>query len=130
MNLTMLAGFGLGILCGLSYLLEYNLTAILLFTGIFLLQNLRSPMSVTYVCDTVPYEILATSLSVRSLVTACYTAIMAFAVGVLADHFGLGEALVIVALGLTSLTPLYWLKTGKGRPCEPLGISESGSGTG
>jgi hypothetical protein len=69
-------------------------------------------MSVTYVCDTVPYEILATSLSVRSLVTALYTAIMAFAVGVLADHLGLGQALMILALGLTVLTPLYLVKAG------------------
>lgn len=113
LNLTMLSGFGLGILCGLTYLLGYNLAATILFTGIFILQNLRSPISVTYVCDTVPYEILATSLSVRSLVTAAYTAIMALAVGVLADHLGLGQALMILALGLTLLAPLYLAKTVK-----------------
>jgi len=113
LNLTMLTGFGLGILCGLTYLFGYNLAAVVLFTGIFILQNLRSPMSVTYVCDTVPYEILATSLSVRSLVTAFYTAIMAFAIGFLADHLGLGHALMILALGLTVLSPLYLVKTAK-----------------
>jgi hypothetical protein len=113
LNLTMLMGFGLGLLCGLTYLLGYNLAAIVLFTGIFVLQNLRSPISVTYVCDTVPYEILATSLSVRSLVTALYTAIMAFAVGVLADHLGLGQALMVLALALTVLTPLYLIKAGQ-----------------
>jgi len=113
LNLTMLAGFCLGILCGLTYLFGYNLAAIILFTGIFILQNLRSPMSVTYVCDTVPYEILATSLSVRSLVTACYTAVMALAVSVLADYLGLGQALMVLALGLTVSTPLYLLKTAK-----------------
>lgn len=113
LNLTMLMGFGLGLLCGLAYLLGYNLAAVVLFTGIFVLQNLRSPMSVTYVCDTVPYEILATSLSVRSLVTAFYTAIMAFAVGVLADHLGLGQALMILALALILLVPLYLAKTVK-----------------
>lgn len=112
LNVTMLVGFGLGILCGLAYLLGNNLAAVLLFTGIFVLQNLRSPLSVTYVCDTVPYEILATSLSVRSLVTALYTAIMALAVGVLADRLGLGPALMILALGLTVLTPLYLVKAG------------------
>jgi hypothetical protein len=112
LNLTMLAGFGLGLLCGLTYLLGYNLAAIILFTGIFVLQNLRSPLSVTYVCDTVPYEILATSLSVRSLVTALYTAVMAFAVGVLVDHLGLGPALMILALALTVLTPLYLVRAG------------------
>ena len=112
LNRTMLAGFGLGLLCGLAYLLGYNLAAIVLFTGIFVIQNLRSPLSVTYVCDTVPYDILATSLSVRSLVTALYTAIMAFAVGVLADRLGLGPALMILALLLTVLTPLYLVKAG------------------
>jgi MFS family permease len=113
LNLTMIAGFGLGLLCGLAYLLSYDLAAVVLFTGIFVLQNLRSPLSVTYVCDTVPYEILATSLSVRSLVTALYTAIMAFAVGVLADHLGLATALMILALGLALLAPLYLVKGGQ-----------------
>ena len=113
LNLTMLMGFGLGLLCGLAYLLGFDLAAVVLFTGIFVLQNLRSPMSVTYVCDTVPYEILATSLSVRSLVTALYTAIMAFAIGVLADHLGLGQALMILTLGLIVLTPLYLVKAEK-----------------
>lgn len=51
-------------------------------------HNLRLPMSVSCVSDNVPYEILATSLSVRSLVTALYTAIMAFAIGVLVDYRG------------------------------------------
>jgi len=113
LNLTMLTGFGLGIMCGLAHLIGYNLTAIILFMGIFIIQNLRSPMSVTYVSDTVPCEILATSLSVRSLVTAFYTAVMAFVIGVLADHLGLGQALFILSLSLTLLTPLYLVKTAK-----------------
>ena len=111
LNLTMLTGFGIGIICGLTYLVGYNFAAVVLFTGIFLIQNLRSPMSVTYVSDTVPCEILATSLSVRSLVTAFYTAIMAFVIGVLADHLGLGQALMILALCLTVLSPLYLVRS-------------------
>ena len=67
-------------------------------------------MSVTYVCDTVPCDILATSLSVRSLVTAFYTAVLTFVIGLLADHLGLGQALMIIALGLTVLSPLYLVK--------------------
>jgi hypothetical protein len=110
LNLTMLLGFGLGILCGLAYLVGYNLAASILFAGIFAIQNLRSPMSVTYVSDTVPQEILATSLSVRSLVTALYTAVMAFLVGVLADHLGLGTALILLSVLLTALAPLYVLR--------------------
>jgi MFS family permease len=119
LNLTMVAGFGLGLFCGLAYLLGFDLAAVVLFTGIFVIQNLRSPLSVTYVCDSVPYDILATSLSVRSLVTALYTAVMAFVVGVLADHLGLGPALMILALALTTLSPLYLVKPGN-RPsaCE------------
>lgn len=111
LNLTMAAGFGLGVLCGLAYLLDYNAIAVLCFMGIFIIQNLRSPMSVTYVSDTVPYEILATSLSVRSMVTALYTAVLAFAVGVLADAFGLGPALMAVSLALAAMIPLYLLKS-------------------
>lgn len=113
LNLTMLTGFGLGIFCGLTYFIGWNITAIVLFMGIFIIQNLRSPMSVTYVSDTVPCEILATSLSVRSLVTAFYTAIMAFTVGFLADHLGLGPALIILSLGLTILIPLYLVRIEK-----------------
>ncbi len=107
LNLTMLVGFALGILCGLAYYLRYNSAAVVLFTLIFAIQNLRSPMSVTYVSDTVPCEVLATSLSVRSLITAFYTAIMAFVIGLLADHLGLGQALMILSLVLTVFSPLY-----------------------
>lgn len=110
LNITMLAGFGIGIFCGLSYFFNYNLASVVLFAGIYIIQNLRSPMSVTYVSDTVPYEILATSLSVRSLVTALYTAIMAFIIGVLADHLGLGPALMILSMGLILTIPLYIIK--------------------
>jgi len=114
LNITMLTGFGFGILCGLAYYLGWNLAAIVLFTGIFVIQNLRSPISVTYVSDSVQCEVLATSLSVRSLVTALYTAVMAFAVGVLADTLGLGPALVVLAAGLTLLAPLYVVKAANG----------------
>lgn len=70
-------------------------------------------MSVTYVSDTVPCKILATSLSVRSLVTAFYTAVLVFVIGLLTDHLGLGQALMIIALGLTVLSPLYLVKLDK-----------------
>jgi MFS family permease len=122
LNLTMLFGFGLGALCGLSYIVGYSLAAVILFTGIFIIQNLRSPMSVTYVSDTVPCEILATSLSVRSLVTALYTAVFAFVIGMLADQVGLGPALMILALGLIGFSPLYVLKMDK----SPLACELSG----
>jgi len=112
LNLTMLAGFVVGGACGLSYLYGFNLAAIILFTGIYIIQNLRSPISVTYVSDTVPCEILATSLSVRSLVTALYTAVMAFIMGVLADLFGLGQALMILSFGLIVLSPFYLARAG------------------
>jgi MFS family permease len=119
LNLTMLTGFGIGIICGLAYYFGYNSAAVVLFTVIFIIQNLRSPMSVTYVSDTVPCEILATSLSVRSLVTAFYTAILAFVTGFLADHFGLGQALTILALSLMVLSPLYLVRMEKPAPaCE------------
>ncbi|MCK9264086.1 MAG: hypothetical protein M0R18_09715 [Deltaproteobacteria bacterium] len=106
-NLTMLAGFGLGILCSLAYYFRYSSAAVVLFTVISVIQNLRSPMSVTYVSDTVPCEVLATSLSVRSLITAFYTAIMALVIGLLADHLGLGQALMVLSFGLTVFSPLY-----------------------
>jgi MFS family permease len=114
LNITMLTGFGFGILCGLAYYAGWDLAAVVLFTGIFIIQNLRSPISVTYVSDSVQCKVLATSLSVRSLVTALYTAVMAFAVGVLADTLGLGPALVVLAAGLTLLAPLYVVKAANG----------------
>lgn len=113
LNLTMLAGFGVGILCGLAYYLGFSFAAVILFTVIFVIQNLRSPMSVTYVSNTVPCEILATSLSMRSLITALYTAVLAFVTGILADHLGLGPALVILSLGLTVFSPLYMVSMEK-----------------
>ena len=60
-----------------------------------------------------PCEILATSLSMRSLITALYTAVLAFVTGILADHLGLGQALVILSLGLTVFSPLYMVSMEK-----------------
>lgn len=112
LNLSMLGGFGLGGFCGLAHFYGFNLAAIIGFMGIFVIQNLRSPLSVSYVSETVPSQILATSLSVRAFVTALYTAGMALVLGILADWLGLGAALTVLSLGLITLTPLYRLKTG------------------
>jgi hypothetical protein len=48
--------------------------------------------------------------------------VFAFIVGMLADHVGLGPALMILALGLIGLSPLYVLKMDK----NPLACGLSG----
>lgn len=110
LNITLAIGFGMGILIGLFYNLQITFLSIVLFVGIYIVQNLRKPMGIAYICDMTKQDILATTLSAESQVTTLFTAIMALFIGLCADHFGIGTALIILSVTLLSFFPLYRAK--------------------
>ena len=71
---------------------------------------MRRPMGISYVSDTMPGDILASALSTESQVTTLITAVIAIVLGFLADHFGIGGALVIISVVMIATTPLYLVK--------------------
>jgi len=107
LNITVVTGLVMGILIGLFYHLSITLVSILLYIGIYIVQNLRKPMGIAYISDLMHQDILATALSAESQVTTLFTAVLAVGLGLCADHFGIGNALIIGAAFLLALFPLY-----------------------
>jgi len=107
LNITLLAGFGMGMLCGVFFGLEFIPLSIALFIAIYVIQNVRKPIGVSYISETMRSDIMATTLSAESQFTTLITAVAAIALGFLTDHFGIGNALVIISGVMLLTTPLY-----------------------
>ena len=113
LNITLAIGLGMGVLIGLFYNLQISILSILLYVGLYIIQNLRKPMGIAYISDLIKQDILATALSAESQVTTLFTAVMAVFIGFCADHFGIGNAMVIISLTLLMTSPLYQAKEKK-----------------
>ncbi len=99
-NLTFLAGAGLLLLAGLAIWQEITWLAIVIFLLFYLLQNVRRPLNVSFISDRISNRVMASGLSVESQFTTLLTAIFAPILGGLADQFGIGVALMILAAGV------------------------------
>ncbi len=110
MNLTLIAALAVGALTGLAFAAGWTAAAMLLFIVLYLLHNLRRPLGEAYITETLQDDILASALSAESQVTTLLTALLAPALGFLADRWGVGPALTAVSLLLLVLLPLYRTK--------------------
>ncbi|AEX85081.1 Major Facilitator Superfamily transporter [Marinitoga piezophila KA3] len=102
--LTMSLGFVFGILSGITYEFKLFTISIIFYLGIYLIENLRKPISVAYISNNIDNNILASVLSVESQFKTLLTAILTPVIGYLADLIGIGYALSIVSIGLIVLT--------------------------
>ena len=107
LNITLLIGFSFGLVSGIFY--EYHLLifAIIAYIIIYLVENLRKPMGISYITENIDNRILATVLSAESQAHALVAAILAPIIGLLADSFGLGPALAVISLVMILLAPIY-----------------------
>jgi MFS family permease len=103
-NLTLISGFGSGILVGIFFYKQMWLLALVAFIGIYIIENLRKPILTGFVADNVPNEILTSVMSVQSQLKTVITAVLAFVFGVIVDNFGIGEAFVVVSVFLLAST--------------------------
>jgi len=113
LNMTMLISIFFGIFSGLFYEQGYTQISIVFFVLIFLIQNLRMPIGISYVSEIIDNDILATVLSAESQTHSIIAALLAPLIGYLADTFGLGYALAAVSTLLLVLLPFVWLKKTK-----------------
>ena len=102
-NITWIVGSGLIVGAGLMAELGLFAGAAGLFLLLFSLQNLRRPMCVAYISETVPARVMASGLSVESLVKMLVMTLLAPICGLAADNLGIGPTVAIVGALMTLL---------------------------
>ena len=105
-NITLILGLLAGIVSGVLINADFSGFAIVVFILIFVVQNIRKPIGSSLVADKVNNDILATGLSVQSLLDSLLTAIFAIVMGFLVEWCGLGNALLILGLSLLIISQL------------------------
>jgi MFS family permease len=104
---TLLIGFGLGVISGLFYIEKLWVFSLLVFVGVYLIENIRKPILTGYLADTIPNEILTSVLSAQSQWRTIITAVLALLMGAVADYFGIGIAFISISGTLLVTTMLF-----------------------
>jgi len=110
LNLTLALGFTAGIVTGIFYEMNIVVLSIIFFIAIYLIENLRKPIGISYVAENIKPDIMATVLSAESQAHTIVAAVIAPLIGWFADSIGLGYSILIVSSGLILISPLYLLK--------------------
>lgn len=110
LNFTMYIGFIVAFLSGIFFHYEFYFISILFYIVIYLIENIRNPIGVAYVSELYEDDILATALSMNSQAKSLFAAIIAPTLGLLADKFGIGFGLSVLALLLLISSPLFRAK--------------------
>lgn len=112
LNVTYLTAAVIGLGIGGSIWLGSYIPAVVLFIAYYVLQNFRRPVMTGYLSGKIPPAAMATGLSSESQGKTLFTAVIAPAAGFFADKFGLGSALIILALLLIVVYPFFKFKPG------------------
>ncbi len=107
LNITLLGGFIFGLVSGILFEYQLIIIAVIAYIAIFLFENLRKPIGISYITENIDNRILATVLSAESQAHALIAAIVAPIIGFLADRFGVGYALAIISVLMILLSPIY-----------------------
>ena len=109
LNLTLIIGLSTGILIGIFYKINLVIISVLLFCFIYILENLRRPMAISYVTEQLNQNILASVLSAESQANTVFAAIIAVLFGFFADKFGIEISFICISFVLLILSPLYFI---------------------
>jgi len=107
LNVTMLVGLLLGGISGWFFFGNIYLPAVIFYSGVYLIENLRKPIGIALVADRLDRDVLATALSAESQAETLFAALFAPLIGFVADRWGVGQALMVVSGLLIVLMPLY-----------------------
>ena len=86
------------IVAGAFHGLSLYVVTIGAYLVLFILQNIRRPLCITYISDKVPHRVMASGLSVESLIKTLAMTILAPACGYIADIAGVG--ITVAAAGV------------------------------
>ncbi len=106
LNTAYLAGVFIVLGIGVSLFIHMYVPAVILFILYYMLINFRRPVMTGFVSSKIPHEVMATGLSTESQGKTLVTAVVAPLTGFLTDRFGLGIALVFLAVILAAVYPL------------------------
>ena len=105
-NMTFLAGCLLIAATGGLLFLASPLPSIIVFVLVYVLMNVRRPITLGYVSEQIDSHVMASGLSSESQLKTLLVAFLAPLMGLVADAWGVGTALLSVGLLLLASYPL------------------------
>lgn len=100
LNMSFLTGIIFLFVAGLANWQNLAVISVLVFIGFYYLQNVRKPMSVSFISDQISHRVMASGLSIEAQFTTILAAVFAPILGALADRLGVGLALAVLGLGV------------------------------
>ncbi len=94
LNITWIAGALLLTAAGFFQLRSLYLLTVFAYVVLYMLQNLRRPLCVSYISDRVNSRLMSVGLSVESLTKTILMALLAPVCGYIADRYGIGVTIL------------------------------------
>ncbi|MBT3169366.1 MAG: MFS transporter [Candidatus Cloacimonetes bacterium] len=98
---------------GIFFILELQFFSIIFFILFFGMQNLRRPLSIAKISENIPHNVMASGLSAESQLKTITVAVLSPFIGFWADQFGIGIAIIILAIVGLMLFPIAKLNDKK-----------------
>jgi hypothetical protein len=106
LNTMLFLGILFGIVSGIAYWLGVPIVAIILYVGIYVIENLRKPMGIAYVTERMDKGSLASALSVESQAETLFAVVIALLLGFFSNLWGLGLGILVVS-GISFIAALF-----------------------
>jgi hypothetical protein len=110
LNVYLFGGALLGIGSTILYYFNLPLVSILLFFGIYIIENVRKPIGIDYLTSLMKADVLASSLSVESQSETLFAVFFSLLIGGLSHLFSIKVALIAVSVVMFCLSFLFTLK--------------------
>jgi len=108
-NVSFLVGILFVILAGIFFILDLKIISVIFFILLFVSQNLRRPLNIGYISETIPSKVMASGLSAESQLKTLIIAILAPLMGFLSDNFGIGFGLIFLSVLTLFVYPIIRL---------------------
>ncbi len=113
LNVYLFAGGILGTASTIYYYFDVPLLSILLFFGIYIIENLKKPIGIDYLTSLMSSDVLASSLSVESQSETIFAVLFSLLIGVLSSLFSITFALIGTSLVMLLLSFFFRLRQEK-----------------
>ncbi len=105
-DVAYLSGITITLLAGVTLSVGLPLVAAVLFVGLYLVRNMRRPLIVSYLSETLPSGIMASGLSTMSQMETLIVVVLSPIIGWLVDWLGLGWGIALVSVLFLALFPV------------------------